>query len=67
MDQIGIKKQIDKLGRISIPMEIRKLLKLEKEIEMQITKEGLLIKNPEYILVKKKVKNRDCCTKKAEK
>ena len=52
MDVIGIKKQIDKLGRISIPIEMRKLLKLDNEVELRLTKEGILIKNPEYILVK---------------
>ncbi len=53
MDQIGVKKEIDKLGRICIPKEMRKLFNLENEVELQITKEGILLKNPEYILVKK--------------
>ena len=53
MDVIGIKKQIDKLGRISIPIEMRKLLKLDNEVKLRLTREGILIKNPEYILVKK--------------
>lgn len=50
---IGVKKEIDKLGRICIPKEMRKLFNLENEVELQITKEGILLKNPEYILVKK--------------
>ena len=53
MDKIGIKKEIDKLGRICIPKEMRILFNLEKEVELQITNEGILIKNPEYVLVKK--------------
>ena len=53
MDAVGIKKEIDKLGRICIPKEMRTLFKLEHEVELQITKDGILIKNPEYILVKK--------------
>ena len=53
MDQIGVKKEIDKLGRICIPKEMRKLFNLENEVELQITKEGILLKNPEYIHVKK--------------
>ena len=53
MDKIGIKKEIDKLGRICIPKEMRILFNLESEVELQITKEGILIKNPEYVLVKK--------------
>ncbi len=53
MDKIGIKKEIDKLGRLSIPKDMRKLFNLKDEVELQITKEGILLKNPEYILVKK--------------
>ena len=50
---IGINKEIDKLGRIVIPKEIRKLLNLENKVELVMTEEGLLIRNPEYILSKK--------------
>ncbi len=53
MSKVGVKKEIDKLGRICIPKEMRTLFHLEKEVEIQITQEGILIKNPEYILVKK--------------
>ena len=52
MNLIGIKKEIDKLGRICIPKEMRRLFNLENEVELQITNEGILIKNPEYVLVK---------------
>jgi len=54
MEKIGVKKEVDKLGRICIPKEMRKLFHIENEVELQITKEGILLKNPEYILVKKK-------------
>jgi len=53
MKKIGVKKEIDKLGRICIPKEMRKLFNLENEVELQITDEGILLKNPEYILVKR--------------
>ena len=53
MDKVGIRKEIDKLGRIGIPKDIRKLFNFENEVELQITKEGILIKNPEYILIKR--------------
>lgn len=53
MEKIGVKKEIDKLGRICIPKEMRTLFHLENEVELQITKEGILLKNPGYILVKK--------------
>ena len=53
MDKVGIRREIDKLGRICIPIEMRKLFHLENEVEIQATSEGVLVKNPEYILVKK--------------
>ena len=53
MDEVGIRKEIDKLGRICIPKEFRRLFNLENEVELQITKEGILLKNPEYVLVKR--------------
>ena len=53
VEKVGVKKEIDKLGRICIPKEMRKLFNLENEVEIQVIKEGILIKNPEYILVKK--------------
>lgn len=56
MEKIGITKEIDRLGRICIPKEMRNLFNLESIVELQITKEGILIKNPEYILVKKEKK-----------
>ena len=55
MDKVGIRKEIDKLGRIGIPNDIRKLFNFENEVELQITKEGILIKNPEYILIKREI------------
>ena len=57
MDKVGVKKELDKLGRICIPKEMRKLFKLENEVELQVTNEGILIKNPEYILVRKDLCN----------
>lgn len=53
MERIGIKKEIDKRGRICIPKEMRRLFLLDNEVELQITEGGILLKNPEYILVKK--------------
>ena len=52
MQRIGVKKEIDKLGRICIPKEMRNLFRLETEVELQITEEGILLKNTEYVLVK---------------
>ena len=53
METIGIKKEIDKLGRICIPKEMRLLFNLENEVELKVTDEGILIRNPEYVLVRK--------------
>ena len=43
-EKIGIIKEIDSLGRIVIPKEMRERLFLDKKVE--------IIRNPEYILVK---------------
>ena len=59
MKRIGVKKEVDKMGRICIPKEMRKLFNLENEVELQITEEGILLKNPEYILIKKETLNTD--------
>ncbi len=53
MDQVGILKEIDKLGRIVIPMEFRRRYGFGDQIELVATKEGVLIKNAEYVLVHK--------------
>ena len=50
---IGVIKQIDKEGRMSVPMDMRKLFNMGKEVEVLPIEEGILIRNPEYVLVKK--------------
>ena len=52
MDKIGIIKEIDNLGRLQIPKEIRRRWGLSEKVELVTTKEGLLIKSTEYELVK---------------
>ena len=47
---VGIIKEIDSLGRIVIPKDYRDRLSLEKRVEVILTAEGILIKNPEYEL-----------------
>lgn len=54
MDFIGITKNFDKLGRIVIPKEFRERYGLGNNVEIIATKDGVLIKNPEYILIKAK-------------
>ena len=52
-NRIGIVKEIDKLGRIVIPKEFRERVGIDKEVEIIVTDKGVLLRNPEYILVKK--------------
>lgn len=49
----GIIKEIDNLGRLVIPKEFRERFNLDKEVEILATENGVLIRNPEYVLVKK--------------
>ena len=56
MSEIGIIKEFDKLGRIVIPKELRNRYALDERVEIIATREGLLLKNPEYCLVKKEEK-----------
>ncbi len=51
-DRVGVIKEIDKLGRIVIPKEMRERLALEENVEVILTDDGVLIRNPEYRLVK---------------
>ncbi len=50
---IGITKELDNLGRLVIPKEMRLLFGFDKEVEVVVTEEGILVRNPEYVLVKK--------------
>ena len=52
-DNIGIIKEIDDLGRLVIPKEIRESFKLEKKVEIVVTKNGILVRNPLYRIVEK--------------
>lgn len=49
---VGVIKEIDKLGRIVIPKEMRDRFALGELVEITLTTEGILIRNPEYALVK---------------
>lgn len=52
MEKIGIIKELESLGRIVIPKELRTRYGIEKEVELIATKDGILLTNPEYKLVK---------------
>jgi AbrB family looped-hinge helix DNA binding protein len=51
-ETVGVIKEIDRLGRIVIPKEMRDRLFLEKRVELVLTKEGILLRNSEYELIK---------------
>jgi AbrB family looped-hinge helix DNA binding protein len=49
---VGIIKEVEKLGRIVIPKEYRDRYELKKNAEIIATEDGVLIRNPEYKLVR---------------
>ena len=62
LEKIGVTKEIDALGRIQIPKEIRKRLGLDKTVELVVTCEGLLIRSEEYLLIRKSPQNKNSPT-----
>ncbi len=51
-DTVGIIKDMDDLGRVVVPKEFRERCALKKRLEIVATPEGVLIRNPEYKLVR---------------
>ena len=51
-ENVGIVKEIDNLGRIVIPKDLRKRFGLEESVELVVTQNGILIRSPKYKLVK---------------
>lgn len=58
-EAIGVIKEIDSLGRIVIPKEMRDRLFFDNRVEVVLTKDGVLLRNPEYELIKIKDKPAD--------
>ena len=50
---IGVLKEVDNLGRLVIPKEMRDSFKLNEIVELVITKDGILIRNPKYEVIEK--------------
>ena len=50
--KIGVLKEFDKLGRIVIPKELRERYALYGMVEIIATENGILLKNPDYVLIK---------------
>ena len=53
MKESGIVRKLDNLGRLVIPKELRKQYGFTSEVEIIATKEGVLIRNPKYVLVER--------------
>ena len=51
-NSIGIIKEVDRLGRIVIPKELRERFGLNERVELVATEYGILLKSPNYKLVK---------------
>lgn len=49
----GVIKEIDQIGRLVIPKEFRERFNLINEVEILATENGVLIRNPEYVIVRK--------------
>ncbi len=49
---VGIKKEIDNTGRVVIPKELRERFGLSGDVEIIATESGILLKSPEYKLVR---------------
>ncbi len=50
---MGVIKEFDKLGRLVIPKDLRERYALDNKVEIVAKEQGVLIKSPEYVLVKK--------------
>lgn len=48
MTQIGIVRKVDSLGRVTLPKELRRVFKLDKDDEVEIlaTEQGILLRVP---------------------
>ena len=49
---VGIIKEIDKLGRIVVPKELRERFGLTDTVELIATEHGVMLRSPEYRLIK---------------
>lgn len=54
MKAVGVIKEIDKLGRIVIPKELRERYGFDDKVEIVATKDGVLLQSPQYVLTERK-------------
>lgn len=52
MEKVGIIKEINEVGRLVIPKELRERYGLTDRVELIATKNGIVMRSPEYRLVK---------------
>ena len=57
--KIGVLKEVDNLGRLVIPKEMRETFRLDKTVEIIVTREGILVRNPKYELIEIKERKED--------
>ncbi|MBQ8719742.1 MAG: hypothetical protein IJY65_01785 [Clostridia bacterium] len=53
---VGIEKEIDKLGRIVIPKELRARYGLTDNVEIIATEQGIMLRSPKYKIVRRESK-----------
>lgn len=51
MKGFGFVREVDKLGRIVIPKELRKIYNLTREVEIIATEDGVLIRHPKFKVI----------------
>ena len=51
-NKVGVIKEIDRLGRLVIPKELRERYGLDKEVEIIATEHGVMVRNPKFKLIK---------------
>lgn len=57
--KIGVTKELDSLRRLVIPKEMRELFSLDKQVELIVTDEGVLLRSPQYKLTRRNEENSD--------
>ena len=57
-EKIGVNKEIDKLGRLVIPKEMRDMFNFGKQVELVVTEYGVLVRNPKFVLVAREEGNK---------
>ena len=51
MKGFGVIREVDKLGRVVIPKELREVYNLTKKVEIIATEDGVLICHPKFKVV----------------